>query len=257
MEIITPGSALQVTITVVLIAAGIALGIFLARSSAETGKVLLVSGIVLMIIEVLKEVFLYQVSGSYPWSDFPFQLCSIPMYLCVLYYFFRKRWMEQFVMVYSLIGGIAALVVPGATFSIYIFLTVHSIFWHFMLLMLGLFLAVRQTEESVRLIHFIPVGLAYFIFAWIAVALNAAFYRVSEGTMNMFFLGPGWPNMFILNDIYTDSGWLAASLGMIGVSEAAGFAAYLLVFLCKTVRKNPKSAPDKENGFSCNKNGLP
>ncbi len=230
-EPIAPGSAAQISITVCLIAAGIFLGVLFARSKTETRKILLVCGAVLMITEVFKQIFLYRLLGSYPWSDFPFQLCSIPMYFCVLDCFMSRRWIEQFIMIFGLIGAVASFCVPQASFSGYILLTIHSLFWHTMLLILGVFLMLRQTKESMKLQNFIPVGLAYLVLAVAAVAFNAAFYSASDATMNMFFLGPGWPDMFILNDIYLNSGWIAATLGMIGVSEAAGFCVYLLIFI--------------------------
>lgn len=227
------GSAEQIICTVCLVAAGILIGFLLARSKIRTEHVLLVAGILLIASEVLKQFFLYHVLGGYPWSDFPFQLCSIPMYFCVLYFFFPKRWIAQFTMIYSLIGAAASFIVPSAVISLYVLMTVHSLFWHTMLLLIGVFLMIRQTKEDMRPVHFIPVAIAYLVLAAIAVALNAAFYRVSGGTMNMFFLGPGWPDMFILNDIYTNSGWIPATLGMIGVSEGVGLVLYLLIGLLK------------------------
>lgn len=238
---ILPGSAAQITITICLIAAGILCGVFLARTRIKTEKILLICGIVLMISEVFKEGFLYRILGGYSWSDFPFQLCSIPMYFCVLNYFLKKKWMEQFVMVYALIGAIASFCVPQAGFSGYIVLTVHSLFWHTMLLLLGVFLIGRQTREEMKIRNFIPVGLAYLVLAGIAVALNSVFYSVSGGTMNMFFLGPGWPDMLILNDIYQNSGWIPATLGMIGVSEAAGLAVYLVILVSKSLKTGKKT----------------
>ena len=236
MEDFRIGSPEQIIWTVCLVVAGILFGILFAKSKIRTGWVLLVSGILLIASEVLKQFFLYHILGGYPWSDFPFQLCSIPMYFCILYFFFPKRWMAQFTMIYSLIGAAASFIVPSAVISLYVLMTVHSLFWHTMLLFIGVFLMVRQTKEDMKPVNYIPVAITYLILAGIAVALNAAFYRVSGGTMNMFFLGPGWPDMYILNDIYMNSGWIPATLGMIGVSEGVGLGLYLLIWLFKKNR---------------------
>ena len=230
---IEPGSALQILISTGLVLAGIVFGVLFARSKIKTEKCLLVCGIILMATEVVKEVDLYRICGSYSWSDFPFQLCSIPMYFCVLYYFSRRRWMEQFVMVYSLIGGAASFLVPEGSYLEDMLLTVHSLFWHMMLLMIGVFLAFRQKKEDMKIRNFIPVGVTYLVLACLAVLFNSIFYRISNGTMNMFFLGPGWPNVIILDSIYTNSGWIPATLGMIGVSEAAGFVVFGLISLVR------------------------
>ena len=245
MEISDTVTAAQVTMLALLAAAGVFFGLLLTRSRIRTERFLPVTGLVLMISEVFKGFFLYHLYGHYSWSDFPFQLCSIPMYLCVLYYFCRRRWILQFTMVYSLIGAAASFLVPPATLSPYIVLTVHSLFWHTMLLLIGVFLVCRQSPEDMRLIRFLPVGTAYLVLSAAAVGFNSLFYNISGGTMNMFFLGPGWPDMFILNDIYTDSGWIPATLGMIGVSEGAGLGVFLLISLLvrKTAQKKNPSSP--------------
>ena len=44
------------------------------------------AGLVLTLSEVFKQFFCYYViaDGTYHWGEFPFQLCSIPMYLCLI-----------------------------------------------------------------------------------------------------------------------------------------------------------------------------
>lgn len=240
MPYIEPGSTAQILISACFVAAGILFGVLLGRSRLRTENVLLVSGILLAASEVLKEVILYQIFGRYSWSDFPFQLCSMPMYFCILYYFFRKLWMEQFIMVFSLIGAVMSFLVPAGSYSVYVLLTFHSLFWHAMLLFLSIFLIFRQTREKMRLKNYIPVGAAYLILALAAILINSVFYNISSGTMNMFFIGPGWPDVMILNDIYTNSGWVLSSLGMIGTSEGTGLAVYILIWLLFLWKKPEK-----------------
>lgn len=232
------GSLPQILISTAFILAGTLFGILLGRSKVRTDIALLICGLLLMVSEVLKEVFLFHIYGQYSWSDFPFQLCSVPMYLCVLYYFLKKLWIEQFIMIYSLLGAAASFLVPAGSFSVYVFFTVHSLFWHAMLLFLGVFLIIRQPCESLRLRNFIPVGLAYLIFAGIAVLFNSLFFDISGGTMNLFFLGPGWPDMLILNELHENHGWFISTAGMVSISEAAGFLLYLLISLSKCTKRD-------------------
>ena len=48
-------------------------------------KIILISGFIMLIFEIYKQViFTYQV-GHYQWYAFPFQFCSTPMYLYIIY----------------------------------------------------------------------------------------------------------------------------------------------------------------------------
>ena len=52
----------------------------------QNRKILLAVGLFLLATEVYKQLFYFFVIGNrtYPWWIFPFQLCSMPMYLCIL-----------------------------------------------------------------------------------------------------------------------------------------------------------------------------
>lgn len=231
---IAPGSGLQIFLTWMTVAVSLALALFFGLKGFDKRKVLFVTGIILAVSEIIKAPYLYFLYGSYPWSDFPFQLCSIPMYLCIIHYFWPKTFLEHFTMVYSIIGAAASFCVPAAVFSPYLMLTAHSLFWHGGLFFLGVFLIIRQKKEDLAIKNYIPVGILYLGLSVIAVILNAVLFETSGGRANMFFLGPGFPDMFILNDIYYSAGWIPATLGMMGVSLAAGFLVYCLIALFKT-----------------------
>ena len=68
--------------------AGILAAIFLAWKlpRGTHPQVLPACGLILAVSEIYKQGFLYYIvnGGQYDWWYFPFQLCSIPMYLCLL-----------------------------------------------------------------------------------------------------------------------------------------------------------------------------
>ena len=55
-------------------------------------RVLFFCGVILALMELYKQAFLYfiEFDGRYDWWYFPFQLCSIPMYLCLAVPFLRS-----------------------------------------------------------------------------------------------------------------------------------------------------------------------
>ena len=55
----------------------------------QNKKLLFLTGIFLLVIEIYKELFYFYIvnNGHYDWSTFPFQLCDIPMYICLIIVF--------------------------------------------------------------------------------------------------------------------------------------------------------------------------
>ena len=55
-------------------------------SDKFAGRILFSCGLFLTVSEVFKQLFYYyaMMDNCYSWGDFPFQLCSIPMYMCLI-----------------------------------------------------------------------------------------------------------------------------------------------------------------------------
>ena len=201
-------------------------------------RVIVCFGIALAVIEVLKQLIMNQIFESYSWSDIPFQLCSVPMYLCLLYPFIKKcrRTFELFLGSFGMLGAIVAFAIPYDVFSGYLFLSIQSIVWHELLLILGLYCVVvlnKKEEPGVK--DFRNNATLYLILALIAIGINALLWGKSSGTANMFFLGPSKPCVMILDDIYEKCGWGVESIVMICCSEAAGALILLVVRLVKKI----------------------
>ena len=79
--------------------------------SKAFGCILFFCGLFLSLSEVLKQFFCYFIimDCCYSWGDFPFQLCSIPMYLCLIVPWLKpgnlQRSMCSFMVLYNLLGG--------------------------------------------------------------------------------------------------------------------------------------------------------
>lgn len=198
---------------------------------ADKEKLIFVTGIVLAVLEVIKQILMYRIYGFYSWSDLPFQLCSIPMYMCLIFPFLEKGRgvIELFLRSFGLLGAIGAFAVPYDVFSKYLFLSVQSIIWHTILVFLGIYcMAVPAGRNRISLRNIRDTALLYLGLAVIAICINALFFRISNGTANMFFLGPAKPYVIILDDIYNKYGWAAESAAMICGSELFGTLILLL-----------------------------
>ncbi len=137
------------------------------QSRARVIRILAVCGWILAILEVYKQLFLYHIvnGGTYDWWYFPFQLCSVPMYLCILLPVLCKAGkaapdpylssecgnvnftcrrsksctaMLTFLATYTFVGAVAALAVPEDFLRSYVTLTLHGFIWHGILLFICL-----------------------------------------------------------------------------------------------------------------------
>lgn len=231
MDVIEPYSIPHFIIAAGVLSAGFVIAYILKKIKINKEKFLFITGLVLGASEAVKQIFLTYVRGwDYSWSDFPFQLCSIPIYLCLLYPILKesgKKTAEYFLMTFNLIGSLAAFMEPTSSFTRYWLLTIHSIGWHGILFLIGIYLAMENGYKRLKIRQFVPAAGLYLTLALAAVIINAAFFNISGGTANMFFMGPARPNMMILNNIYYKAGWIVETLAMIAATELGGFLAFL------------------------------
>lgn len=152
-------------------------------------------GLVLLALETYKQGFLYFVEFNevYDWWYFPFQLCSIPMYLCLLYPFSGKfsGILASFIQDYGLLGGIMALLVPDGLMHPYWTMTLHGFLWHFLLIFSGIFCTFSgASDQSTR--GFLKTVPLFFTCCLIAIFINIAAGPLSDA--DMFYISPYHPS---------------------------------------------------------------
>ena len=100
-------------------------------------------GIIMLSSEIWKQFALTFTlgGGSYNWWYFPFQLCSIPMYILLAYPWLRHKnarlTILAFLMCYCLLGGIAVFADTSGLHYPLPALTIHSYLWHILLIIIG------------------------------------------------------------------------------------------------------------------------
>ena len=179
-------------------------------------RILLGVGLFLISCEAYKLIFYYYVigHGSFQWWVFPFQLCSIPMYLCLAANLTRNESARSaiytFLCTYNLLGGFLALLEPSGLSHEYWTLTLHGFVWHTLLVFIGALLIVSGNgPKSFR--DFKRATVLFLILCGIAFCINLAFFRVSVGKINMFFVGPANNTIIVFKDIAARFGWYAAT----------------------------------------------
>jgi len=162
----------------------------------NTGRILFITGILLLISELWKQYVinctLQSVPGGYDWWYFPFQLCSTPMVVCLLFPLFEKKEDLRsaaltYLSCYGLLAGICAFLDTGGFTELgYLPLTVHSWVWHIVLILLGLYSArVLCLEKDGNL-----AGATLFFLAGCMIAEIINALVGDRGVINMFYINP-------------------------------------------------------------------
>ncbi|NBH72905.1 hypothetical protein D3Z51_12890 [Clostridiaceae bacterium] len=162
-----------------------------------TDRILFACGIFLAATELYKQLFLFYFINSrhYDWWFFPFQLCSLPLYLCLMVPFLPSGRLKKafctFMQDYNLLGGIAALAVPDGFCHIHWTLTLHGYLWHCLLVLIGLLLLTSGRSDLSRR-GFTDTIPWFFVFCGIATAVNVL--APGHGRADMFYISPYAPS---------------------------------------------------------------
>ena len=192
-----PWSAFHLLLAVPGVWAACVLAVRMAEQKKDLSRTLFSCGLLLALMELYKQGFLYFIENDhqYNWWYFPFQLCSIPMYLCLLFPLlkspcFRKP-AAEFIKDFGFLGGIMALLVPPGRMHPYWTMTLHGFFWHFILIFAGVFCAASPlTDAAPR--SFLQTLPLFFSCCIIALLINAAAGPMADA--DMFYLSPYHPS---------------------------------------------------------------
>lgn len=156
-------------------------------------KIFICCGLLMLLTEIWKQWCLtYRLGGGhYNWWYFPFQLCSIPMYVCLLLSFISsvkiRKCLLAFLMDYGLLAGIFTFFDTSGLHYGYSLLTFHSYAWHVLLIFLGIYAGyTNMADTSYR--DFAGATALYLFCCLIATLFNLALYPY--GTINMFYISP-------------------------------------------------------------------
>ncbi len=222
-------STFHILLIVFGLIAAIGLAWLFRRFDAKKNRILMLSfSGVLIVTEIFKQFFCMYVinGGEFYWYELPFQLCSMPIYLCPLAALCKNERIERacygFMMTYNLIGGISAVFEPSGMFHSWAFLTAHSVFWHYSLVFLGFYIIFsRRGGKTMR--DFLDTVKLFCVLCFIAFAINTLVGITTDYLIQMFFVGPNPPTIIVFSTIAQKFGWAASTVIYIPLlSLAAG-----------------------------------
>ena len=205
-------------------------------------------GLVLAVGELFKQLFYYFfiMNNQYSWGDFPFQLCSIPLYLCLIAPWLKpgklQRGMYSFMVLYNLLGGAISFTEPSGLFHDQWFLTVHACIWHMLLVFIGLFICFSKRGGDQPADYKGATG-TFLVLCAVAFGLNCFVQYGLGESMNMFFVGPGESPLVVFKQFSQWFGWYVNTPIYI---FAVCLGAYLISLLTCSRQKKKSPACEKE-----------
>ena len=187
----------------IVIALSVLAVVFRKKISVKTVNIiLLVTGIVMIVFEVYKQIIMNFDNGAfqpYAWYIFPFQFCSTPMYLMTLAGILRKGKVYDCIISYlgtfSLFAGLAVMFVPTTVFIPTIGINIQTMVVHGGMVVIGVLLLATQTTK-VEWKTILKALILFGIMVFVAFIMNIIWHFVGpadEHTFNMFFISP-WYN---------------------------------------------------------------
>ena len=211
-------------------------------------KLLSVIGCFLIISEAVKQcyVYYYVCSGIYNYWYIPFQLCSVPMYLCPALPFLKGRIRDAcltFMLGYTFISAAATFIYPQDILRPQLFLTLHGFVWHAALLFISLLIGFSGMAD-LSTSGFARSVCLFAILCCIAIIINASTETISasadhpHGYANMFYLSP-YHSSFqpVISSLEASAGIPAAKLlYAAAITAAAGLTDFVFDLLRSSTR---------------------
>lgn len=202
-----------------------------AGSEKDVRRILVSAGWILVVLEVYKQVFIFYIvnDGAYDFWFFPFQLCSVPMYLCILLPFLKEKsriTLITFMSGYTFVSAVATLIYPEDILRTYISLTAHGFIWHGILLFISLFVVLTgRTDSSYK--SLLNTAFLFMILGIIALIINIAVEPVMPAIHAAHpSVSHIWAAMFYLNPFH-----ISPQPVICDIQKTAGIPAGLVLYM--------------------------
>lgn len=156
---------------------------------------------VVLILEIYKQInytFSYgdTITADFQWYAFPWQFCSMPMYVGLLTRIFKKGKIYDallaFLATYATFAGLCVMIYPNDVFSRTVGINIQTMICHGSMITIGVYLLY---SNHVKLEHrTMPKAMSVFAVAMaLAMVFNEIAYKsglTAKETFNMFFISP-------------------------------------------------------------------
>ncbi len=202
---------------------------------------------IVAILEIYKQInysFSYgdAITFDYQWYAFPWQFCSMPMYVGLLTGVFRKGRVHAalcaFLATYAVFAGVCVMIYPADVFIKTIGINIQTMICHGSMITVGIYLLYTQ---YVKLSHktILPAMSVFAVAVGLAVLFNETVYHtgISEGeTFNMFFVSPHFdPSLPVYSSVQAAVAYPWCLLIYFAAFSAAAYVILILAMVAKNL----------------------
>lgn len=217
-------------------------------SESKLKIILGVYGIVAAILEILKQLiwtFNYDsitntVLWDYEWYAFPFQLCTTPIFVCLLSLFLKqskfRNHLLSYISYFTILGSISTILIPSSCFTSDILVNIHTMWLHVGSFVVSIYLLMSGVV-NVDIQSFKNALLVFLFFVGIAEFLNIFVYNMdvlNGETFNMFYISPYFiSSLPVFDVIQKNVPYLIYLIIYISSLVFGGFIIYLISYKIK------------------------
>ena len=204
-------------------------------------------GLFLVLIELYKQIFYTVEAGYYRWYAFPFQFCSVPMYLAFIAPLVKNKKIQdsmyKFIATFGLLAGLAVMIYPDSCFyTNYVTILLHTMMWHSSMVIIGVYLVVSKEycKDIKNFVKEIIPGLIIFtIIVVFSLIVNIVGYHLYFGTdlnihnetLFFMYISPYYSNPFpILGQIKETQSFIVFFLAYLAAFAIGITALWFIVF---------------------------
>ncbi len=203
---------------------------------------------ILVLGEVFKQLFWWEFYGYYRWQIFPFQFCSVPIYVAVFAAVCPWEKVRElcfrFLAFFGIIGGLAVMLVPvEVLYTYFVAISLHSMIWHSILVAMGVYLIVSRGYGR-RLVELLQPFYMFLVFVILAIVGNVLVYKlhlehhaVDDDMLSMFYLSPYYPTSFPLLGGVQEFSYPLFVLTYVALFTAFSMIVWGVARLCRVKKK--------------------
>ena len=210
-------------------------------------------GIVALILEITKQLiwtFDYNAvtntfTADFQWYAFPFQLCTTPIFVCVLALFMKRTKIRLSLLSYmafvTILGSFMTVIIPDDCLVETILINIHTMWLHCGSLVVSVYLlmsgAVKINKQNFKL----AIGV-FIVFVILAQILNIGVYNsgiLGDETFNMFYISPYFISSLPVFDMIQQNVPYPVYLALyvVALSLGAGIVYIIAKIISKIVNK--------------------
>lgn len=222
----------------------------------NVSRVVLITAIFVMALEIYKQFqysFSYDggVQFDYQWYAFPWQFCSMPMYVGLIAGLTRGKlqsFLYSFLATFAVFAGLCVMIYPGDVFTSSVWINIQSMICHGSMVVIGVFLyytgAVKIEHKTI-----LKAMAVFSVAVGMAVILNelAVVVGIMPGEIfNMFFVSRHCePSLPVYSSVQAVVPYPWCLFIYIAGFTAASYILLLLAMLGKWIENTVKSKPSR------------